>query len=459
MKVIINNNKIFFTIDNKNQLKIIKKSFTYKDYSLVFMGGTYNKNMIKNICFVKKTKDKDLYYLNSGFLVKFLKVIKNNDFKIDLKDNRIKLETIPSREEIKTSLNEFDLFDYQIDSVEKMFKNINGILKLPTSAGKSEIMKSFIKLSKLKTIILFPDVTLTLQMYKRFQTDFPKEKLGLFYGGANIDGDIICSTNKSAYKIPNPDKFDCLISDEVHKSSAKTYLDFLKKYDFKFKYGLSATPDKRGEYPYALIHQNFGDIIYEIEPDILIEANRIAKPIFHIIRNKAKPTLNWNIAEDKFIIKNEKRNNIIKKIVKLNKDKQILIIISKIEHGEILNNLIPNSFFVYGGSSSKEREEIIEKFENKELNILIASGIFNQGINIKNVEILINAAGMKSKVLTIQKLGRGLRVTDEKTELNYYDFYDEGNKYLLKHSKERIKEYKNLFGNKAITKENYYELE
>jgi len=60
------------------------------------------------------------------------------------------------------------------------------------------------------------------------------------------------------------------------------------------------------------------------------------------------------------------------------------------------------------------------------------------GINVF-VHYLINATGGKSPLQLIQKLGRGLRKSPDKTLLNYHDFHFIGNSFLEKHSIQRMK--------------------
>jgi len=97
---------------------------------------------------------------------------------------------------------------------------------------------------------------------------------------------------------------------------------------------------------------------------------------------------------------------------------------------------------VNGDHSTKERQQAVEQFENGELRVLISSNIFNEGISIPAIQRLIIASGGKSKVETLQKLGRGLRVTKDKKHVMVYDFYDAGNVFTERHSKERMKLYK-----------------
>ena len=68
------------------------------------------------------------------------------------------------------------------------------------------------------------------------------------------------------------------------------------------------------------------------------------------------------------------------------------------------------------------------------------SAIFSTGINIKNIHMIIFAAGGKSFIRTVQSIGRGLRLHENKVNLKIIDISD-NLKYGKQHSDARIKIY------------------
>jgi superfamily II DNA or RNA helicase len=190
-----------------------------------------------------------------------------------------------------------------------------------------------------------------------------------------------------------------------------------------------------------LIRQYFGKVIYEIDPKPLIENKVLAKPKIKFIDNKVPPgNTNWADTYDICIVKNKVRNEAIKKLVEEH-NLPTLILIRIIEHGKVLNDLIPDSMFVSGIDDPLYRKELIEKFEKGEVKTVISSNIFNEGISINEIRLLIIASGGKSRIETIQKLGRGLRVKPDKSEVLVYDFSDNGSYFTEKHSRMRKRIY------------------
>jgi superfamily II DNA or RNA helicase len=103
-------------------------------------------------------------------------------------------------------------------------------------------------------------------------------------------------------------------------------------------------------------------------------------------------------------------------------------------------------FFVAGSTEVEEREQIRTITEKEENAIIVASlGVFSQGVNIKNLENIIFASPSKSRIRTLQSIGRVLRIgRSDKAVL--YDIVDDihwkkRRNYALKHFFERIKIY------------------
>ena len=99
---------------------------------------------------------------------------------------------------------------------------------------------------------------------------------------------------------------------------------------------------------------------------------------------------------------------------------------------------IINSEVIYGKTEDDIRYETLERFKKREFRVLIGNiKIFNKGLNIKCLEVIINAAGNAGDVVTVQTIGRELRKEKDKTGALYIDFIDKG-EYCFKHSISRI---------------------
>ena len=84
--------------------------------------------------------------------------------------------------------------------------------------------------------------------------------------------------------------------------------------------------------------------------------------------------------------------------------------------------------FVTGIMDAVEREEIrqiVESDENDEHIIVASFGVFSTGVNLRRLHNLVFAAAGKSKIRTLQSIGRGLRTHVSKSYITLYDIVDD----------------------------------
>ena len=99
-------------------------------------------------------------------------------------------------------------------------------------------------------------------------------------------------------------------------------------------------------------------------------------------------------------------------------------------------------YFIRGDVDVEERDRIKQLMEANTNVICIAiSAIFSTGVNIKNIHMIIFGAGGKSSIRTIQSIGRGLRLHDNKEKLTIIDLAD-NLKYGKRHIEKRMEIYK-----------------
>jgi len=123
----------------------------------------------------------------------------------------------------------------------------------------------------------------------------------------------------------------------------------------------------------------------------------------------------------------------------------ILILVRQITHGKMLASMMPESVFLYSKHSGKKRKEHLDRMRSGEPSITIATSIFDEGIDCKALNTLIQGGSGKSPTRALQRVGRTLRpfvYSDgrKKEFATVIDFMD-NYKYLLNHSKKRRKMY------------------
>lgn len=444
IKVTIEDNRYIILESKPDNLDKIEELFTFKDSSNCFVNGRYVKENIETRkLLVKDPKNPTMSLLPIGFLKDLEDYLKENGAKYKIFDQRkIQHEYNFTRDQIKNCLGYLTLDKFQIDIVQTCLKHTMGIIKAPTGSGKTECFIALCKLMNIKTLILFARIDLAHQTLRRMI------KAGLDGGivqGSNIDENhkIVMATVQSSHKLR--DKYEMVIVDEVHRANSEAYHEILMANMFRYRFGFSATPFVyKDKYKDARTKSWIGGLIYEVESEPLIESGRIAKPTIHMIPVDRPENIfdkKWQAAENWGIVENTYRNKIIAKLCET-LGGQILILVKRIDHGKNLEKRISNSQFLHGDIKVKDRQEVAAKFENDGDFVLIASTIFDEGIDILNVNHVIIAGGGSSYIKVIQRMGRGMRAGENKKEVDIYDFYDQTNNILMRHSNERIRIYK-----------------
>lgn len=162
------------------------------------------------------------------------------------------------------------------------------------------------------------------------------------------------------------------------------------------------------------------------------------------------------VEEIKFLVQNAKRNTFIRNLALSMKSNSLVLFQYVESHGKVLYKLIQEKlnqenskrkvFFVSGEVDAKIREDIRHIVETETDAIIVASsGTFSTGINIRNLGNIIFASPTKSRIRTLQSIGRVLRIGDSHSA-KLYDIVDDltykkHKNFAVKHFLERVKMY------------------
>jgi superfamily II DNA or RNA helicase len=432
-------------LDEKFKVKDNSKQFSPKIKELIRKGlaDEYKHFFSKKTC-----------RLPVGFLQEAKEFIEEKGFEVTVDDMReYPAIVIPDNynDLIKDPEKEFRY--YQIEALDRITKDkqLSGIIEGATAFGKTMVFLALCKMITDRILIIFPGKDLVFQTFKEAKK-FGIEDIGLISGASINHGKRVMLCNfQSLEKLEgfeNYKSFKTVFIDEMHSAKAGTIFKFLKKVPASIRIGFSATPFKPtsdGALDNALNKANLGEIIYSKKAKALMDEGFISQVEIRFLKVDQPSHSNYTAfhtkAVDDYIVRNDYRNNLIKRIVE-SSDKLTLIIVQRREHGEILERLIPSSkSYLHGDVKPQHRSLIQKQFNEGKVRVVITTVIWTQGIDIPNLERLIVAGAGKSFYQTIQRIGRGLRKNEKKTFLEVYDFIDETNKTLYKWSKDRWRYY------------------
>lgn len=230
------------------------------------------------------------------------------------------------------------------------------------------------------------------------------------------------------------DYFDYIVVDEFHHSVNNQYRRIVEYFKSEFLLGLTATPERMdGKNIYEICDYN---VPYEISLKSAINKGMLVPFHYygiydntdysgiHIVRGKYdEKELNETY------IGNVYRHDLIYKYYRKYGSKRALGFCCSREHAEEMaqefcKRGIP-SVAVYSNSNSEyaeERSVAIKKLTDGEIRVIFSVDMFNEGVDIPSVDMVMFLRPTESPIVFLQQLGRGLRKSKGKEYLNVLDF-------------------------------------
>jgi superfamily II DNA or RNA helicase len=359
--------------------------------------------------------------------------------------------------------------DYQTGAIEyiKEHNITRGIFKAPTGSGKTIIGAMLIKKNYVPTLIIV-DKTVLVKQWKQALLDvldIPESEIGIAQGKKNFNPSFITITTQQSLNTwfknrikEGHDEWDNLmklngergwgqvIRDEVHHAGSPKGYDIMMNILAALRWGFSATPEDRQDQNLKQIGC-IGETIYTVDSERLIAHEFLAKPEITFLPTD-RLVFEWHdkyrkIYKEGITYNNKRNQQIVHEASSRGKNKSVLVFVDFIEHGKLLEAMILDSAPMYGITAEfvygnhPDRDEVFERFESRETNVLIATeGLIGEGYDYKAIDVVIIANGGKGGIRTIQKTGRGMRVTETKKTVDVIDFGDRC-KYLGAHAKAR----------------------
>ena len=231
-----------------------------------------------------------------------------------------------------------------------------------------------------------------------------------------------------------PDYFQYLVIDEFHHAVNEQYQRIVKYFKPQFLLGLTATPERMdGRNIYELCDYN---VPYEISLKDAINKGMLVPFHYygiyddtdysglHLIRGRYdEKELN-----ETYIGNVHRHDLIYKYYCKYGSKKALGFCCSRAHAEEMAKEFcergIPSAA-VYSnanGTYSEEREKAIKKLKSGEIRVIFSVDMFNEGVDITSVDMVMFLRPTESPIVFLQQLGRGLRRSKGKEYLNVLDF-------------------------------------
>lgn len=366
---------------------------------------------------------------------------------------------------MNTGKNKIVLFKWQNEALKNWIENHGqGIIESPTGAGKTYLgLKLMEKESLFPFLIVVPTIELKNQWKQRIQKLYPNVTIRGIGGGEKYNpNSTLDSYNKVAtiavINSMRDQKFSCktVILDEVHHYSllAPENYKIWKNISYNYVMGLSATPVPErlarigGTWSIPLVYRYTLRQAYEdgtlLRPEIILKRANLTKreqerydALTERMRGNTKSFVDFNDAPGWFKVCTSERNEILfnsrmklrilRDILTANEFKKSIIFTERIDSfSDIMNELRDLNFeclSIHSGMGKRERREVVSRFINTTFPvILINAHIFEEGLDVPQVDLLILYSYNSTRRENLQRIGRALhnRETTPKIFILYY---------------------------------------
>ena len=274
-----------------------------------------------------------------------------------------------------------------------------------------------------------------LQSYRNVFGD--TKTFGLLSGNSkDINVDYLFATmqtmsKKEVYSSFAPDTFDTIIIDEAHRIGAKSYQEIMEYFKPKFWLGMSASPERTDDFDvYAAFDHN---IAYEIRLQQALEENLLCPFHYFGITDFLTDGNETDFTDFNYLTSNQRVDYIIKQTnyygYSGERVKGLMFCSSKKEAAalsERLNLRGYRTLALSGEDSQEKREDAIDRLvsdtRSDYLQYILTVDIFNEGVDIPEINQVVLLRPTQSPIVFVQQLGRGLRKSQDKEYVVILDF-------------------------------------
>ena len=369
-----------------------------------------------------------------------------------------KLEERQRREAAQNAVVEFEQFTLRPNRMQAEFvrnmqdlrrKGVRKALFCSATATGKTIASAFAArdMDSKRVLFLVHREQIANQALKSYRRVFGKSRsYGLLSGHSfQTEEDFIFSTMQMMAKPEvmecfERDAFDFIVIDEAHHAGAESYRRIMQYFEPDFWLGMTASPDTANYDIYAIFDHN---IAYELRLQQALEEDLVCPFHYFGIRDLE---INGEVFDDRAGVRNFKNlvsdvrvDYLIEKIrfygFSGDRVKGVVFCSRKDEAAELSRKFNARGYrtaVLTGENSQEERNKAIERLVTDEsagsrtseepLDYIFTVDIFNEGVDIPEINQVVLLRPTESPVIFVQQLGRGLRKSEGKEYVVILDF-------------------------------------
>ncbi|QSH41053.1 DUF3427 domain-containing protein [Lentisphaerota bacterium ZTH] len=413
-----------------------------------------------------KVSQFELPYLWDKVCATFETYQNSKDFTPYFKDDKERLQSALNKEsgykddqELMAFFN-IKPYDYQVEILDKLtaerqiHNRYHNLIVAATGTGKTVIAAfDFKRIKSQKSNAKFLFIAHREEILKQSRATFRNilrdQNFGeLLVGKYNAEHfeqlfvSIQSLNSRELIKHLAEDYYDYIVIDEFHHAASKSYKEILDYFKPRYLLGLTATPERHDGL--EILHYFDNHIAAEIRlPDAINRKLLCPFQYFGITDHSSVDLSNisWNRGRydptqlDNILTGNDSRALlVIEKINELlldaNETRGLCFCVSQ-RHAnfmaEKLNACGIKAASLTSKSTNEQRSSVQNMLKNKEINFICVVDLYNEGVDIPEIDTVLFLRPTESLTVFLQQLGRGLRLDDWKECLTVLDFVGNAN--------------------------------
>lgn len=330
----------------------------------------------------------------------------------------------------------------QVEALEKLEAartagKKRGLVVMATGLGKTLLSAFDSARVGGRTLFVAHSNEILAQARASFQRVRPKATSGFFNAtekAAAVDllfASIATLRAKKQYEFFDPNAFDYVIVDEFHHAAAKSYERVFAHFEPKFMLGLTATPDRTDRQ--AILHFVDDNLIYELGQAEAIRRGFLVPFHYHALRDNVDYSqirhngFRYETSDlNKALIVKGRDDSIAAQYQRLAPDTKAVAFCVSIEHAERAAEHFRAvglaAAAIHSQLSDNERKLRMRKFRGDGIRLACVRDLFNEGIDVPDLGAVLFMRPTESRLIFIQQLGRGLRLSPGKKAVKVLDF-------------------------------------
>ena len=237
------------------------------------------------------------------------------------------------------------------------------------------------------------------------------------------------------------DHFDVIVIDEFHHAESPTYTKLVNYFQPRELLGLTATPE-RADGKQEIIEKLWPPTFelrlwHALERQLLCPFHYFGIDDSTDLGNVGWVAGKYDVSglEEVLVTKGQKRSDVILRELQDKVDlasMQAVSFCASIKHANYMNSIFQEfgltSEVLHSKVPDSERESIISKFRSGKTQMLCTVDLFNEGVDIPEINTVLFLRPTESATIFIQQLGRGLRNHPDKGALTVLDFVGQQNR-------------------------------